>query len=104
VFSRNSTAGHSIAQPILKVLEEFTACFQEPKGLPPHRAFDHNINLLPRVQSVNIKPYIYIPQQKDEIEKQFKEMIKHGIIKPNRGPLPPSVVSEDKLWKLASQY
>ena len=75
-----------IPDVVVKVLDEYAECFQEPKGLPPHRAFDHHIKLLPGVQSVNVKPYHYTPQQKDEIEKQVREMLKNGIIKPSRSP------------------
>jgi hypothetical protein len=38
------------------------------------------------VQPVNVKPYHYSPQQKDEIECQIKEMIQQGFIKPSQSP------------------
>jgi hypothetical protein len=70
---------HEIAQ----LLSEHEQCFGTPTGLPPHRAFDHRIELMRGVQPVNVKPYRYSPQQKDEIERQIKEMIHQGIIKPS---------------------
>jgi hypothetical protein len=38
------------------------------------------------VQPINVKPYRYSPQQKDEIEKQIRKMLEHGIIKPSKIP------------------
>jgi hypothetical protein len=38
------------------------------------------------VQPVNVKPYHYSPQQKDEIECQIKEMVQQGFIKPSQSP------------------
>jgi hypothetical protein len=33
-----------------------------------------------------VKPYRYSPQQKDEIEKEIKEMLERGIIQPRQSP------------------
>lgn len=51
-----------------QLLSEFTALFEEPRGLPPQRPFDYDIELLPGVAPVNIRPYRYNPTQKDEIK------------------------------------
>jgi hypothetical protein len=42
--------------------------FKTPTELPPSREFDHHIPLVPGAHPVNVKPYRYIPTQKDEIE------------------------------------
>jgi hypothetical protein len=49
------------------VLHQYEACFATTHGLPPHRPFDHRINLMPGVQPVKVKPYCYSSQQKDKI-------------------------------------
>ena len=41
------------------VLKDYQQCFSTPKELPPHRSFDHRINMMPGVQPVNVKPYRY---------------------------------------------
>lgn len=53
------------------MLTEFEDLFAEPHGLPPRREFDHKITLLPGSRPVNLRPYRYNPEQKDEIERQI---------------------------------
>jgi hypothetical protein len=50
---------HAVQQ-LITVNEQL---FQEPKGLPPPRTFDHQIPLIPGVKPVNVKPYRYSPTQ-----------------------------------------
>lgn len=61
---------------IQALLSEFKDLFAEPQGLPPQRDFDHKITLLPGSRPVNLRPYRYNPEQKNEIEKQIAEMLK----------------------------
>ena len=49
--------------------------FIEPTELPPPRACDHQIPLIEGVVPFHKKPYRYSPTQKDEIEKQIKDML-----------------------------
>jgi hypothetical protein len=46
---------------IEQLLQGHANCFDTPKDLPPHRSFDHGIELMPGVQPVNVKPYLYSP-------------------------------------------
>lgn len=64
---------NAIPAPIQQVLDQYTTVFQENLALPPHRAYDHSINLIPGATPVNSRPYRYSPLQKDEIEKQVRE-------------------------------
>lgn len=70
---------------IRQVLDQYQDVFREPTELPPKRACDHQITLMPRAQPVNVRPYRYAPTQKAEIEKQLTEMMKNGI-KPSSSP------------------
>jgi hypothetical protein len=60
--------------------------FQEPQQLPPQRSFDHSIPLVQGVKPINIKPYRYSPEQKNEIEAQIKHMLQQGTIQPSTSP------------------
>ena len=63
---------------ILAILTKFVAVFQLPSELPPAQQFDLKIHLLPNVKLVNVRPYKYPYFQKNEIEKQVKEMLDQG--------------------------
>lgn len=61
--------------PIQALLKEFSHLFEEPSELPPHRACDHFIPLVPGASPVAIRQYRYAPKLKDEIERQVLEML-----------------------------
>jgi len=54
------------------LLLQYANIFQDPKHLPPHRSYDHDITLLPDVVPINSRSYHYSPQHKIEIENQVK--------------------------------
>lgn len=58
----------SIPSEIDQVLNKFPGVFAEPTELPPPRAFDHAIPLIPGAKPVNLRPYRYNP----EICSQFR--------------------------------
>jgi hypothetical protein len=81
--------------------------FQEPKELPPSRSFDHSIPLIEGVKTVNIKPYRYSPAQKDEIERQLREMLENGKIQPSSNPFASPVLlvkKKDGSWRFCVDY
>ena len=51
----------SIPAPIQTLVDSHAHLFKAPDSLPPTRAFDHHIPLIPGVKPVNIKPYRYSP-------------------------------------------
>jgi hypothetical protein len=65
------------------LLDQFSVVFEEPAGLLPSRACDHEITLLPGARPVNIRPYRYPPALKTEIEKQVADMLDKGLIQPS---------------------
>jgi hypothetical protein len=96
-----------IPQVVQQVLQSNADLFQEPQDLPPQRAYDHTIPLLHGVKPVNIKPYKYSPEQKDEIEKQLKQMLQHGIIQRSQIPFASPVLlvkKKDGTWRFCVDY
>ena len=100
-------SGHDIHPVIAQVLLDNEQCFGDPQELPPHRSFDHHINLVPGAKPVSVRPYRYTPQQKDEIEKQISEMLRKGIIKPSHSPFASLVLlvkKKDGCWRFCVDY
>lgn len=88
-----------------ELIQQFEHLFQEPKALPPQRSFDHSIPLIEGVKPVNIKPYRYNPTQKDEIERQVKEI--NGVIRPSCSPFDSPfllVKKKDGSWRFCMDY
>jgi hypothetical protein len=69
--------GQQMPDSIAKLVNKHQELFATPQGLPPKRAFDHAIPLLPGISAFRLRPYRYMPQQKNEIERQVKEMLEN---------------------------
>ena len=63
------------ADLLTTILDEFAAVFAEPSGMPPARASDHDITLLPGAAPVAVRPYRYPTAHKDELERQCAVML-----------------------------
>lgn len=88
---------------LTQLLEDFQDVFEQPTGLPPHRAYDHALSLEPGHSPPNSRPYHYSPQQKDEIECQVAEMITAGIVQPSMSPYASPVLvvkKKDGGWRI----
>jgi hypothetical protein len=90
-----------IPAAVQPLLEEYKDVFEDPKTLPPPRHQDHHIPLLPNSAHVNSRPYRYSPLQKDEIERQVKELLAVGLITPNNSPFASPVLLVQKRMALA---
>ena len=78
-----------------------------PKGLPPHRDYDHAIHLIPGSVPPNIRPYRYPYGQKSEIERMVEEMLEAGIIRPSQSSYFALVVMAHKKegsWRMCPDY
>ena len=99
--------GTTVPQIIQSTLDSFQDVFQYPQTLPPHRAFDHAISLLPGSIPVNSRPYRYSPQQKDEIERQVNKMIEAGLVTTSMSPFASLVLlvkKKDGTWRFCVDY
>ena len=94
-------------QNLINLINSFQDLFKEPKGLPPSRAHDHYIPLVPRSGLVSVRPYRYPHFQKKEIERQVEEMLKSGIVRLSNSPCSSPVLlvkKSDGSWRICIDY
>jgi hypothetical protein len=97
----------SIPGEIQNLIDTYSTIFQPITGLPPQRAGDHTIPLFPGATPFRLRPYRYNPFQKDEIERQIKEMLEKGLIKHSSSPFSsPALLVKKKTgdWRLCVDY
>ncbi|CAA0809130.1 Uncharacterized mitochondrial protein AtMg00860, partial [Striga hermonthica] len=90
-----------------KLLEEFEGVLGEPKGLPPHREFDHRIPLINEQHAIHVHSYRYAHFQKTEIERQVVEMLESGLIQHSNSPFSSPVLlakKKDGTWRFCTDY
>ncbi|XP_042041401.1 uncharacterized protein LOC121786862 [Salvia splendens] len=96
-----------LPQPVREVLEAHQQVFALPIGMPPKRAFDHKIHLLPNTKPINVRPYRYPYFQKNEIERQVQEMLEQGIIQRSQSPFSSPVLlirKKDGSFRFCKDY
>ena len=75
--------------------------FQEPKGLPPKRAIQHEIQLQQDCPLPNIGMYRMSVMENVEIKKQIQELLDKGVIIPSTLPCGSPIVlvpKKDGTW------
>jgi hypothetical protein len=103
----SATAQLGPSGPVGQILKDYEDVFQEPKGLPPHRAHDHSIPLIEGAQPVSVRPYRYPFYQKEEIEKIVRELLESGVIRPSHSPFSSPVLlvrKADGTWRMCIDY
>lgn len=81
--------------------------FEVPSGLPPRRACDHTIPLIPGAPSVAVRQYRYKPALKNEIEQQVSEMLQSDLIRPSTSANSSPVLlvrKKDDSWHMYVNY
>jgi len=79
----------------------------EPKGLPPVRVKEHTIKLKQGHDPINVRPYRYSYHQKNEIEKQVKELLEIGHIRPSQSEYSSPVIlvkKKNNKWRMCVDY
>ena len=90
-------------ESILTTLTQYMDVFDWPKELPPSRDIKHHIHIREGEDPVNVRPYRYAFQQKEELEKLVDEMMASGIICPSTSPVL-LVKKKDGSWRFCVDY
>lgn len=100
-------ANHCIPAAVQQLLEEYKDVFQEPTKLPPSRALDHTIPLMPGVEPPHSRPYRVPHHQKDEMEKQIQHLLDNKLIRPSQSPYAAPVLlvkKKDSTMRLCTDF
>ena len=71
----------------IPIVKEFPDVFPDDiSGLPPDRAIEFVIELIPRTESISIPPYRMAPAELKELKAQLEELLSKGFIRPSTSP------------------
>lgn len=96
-----------LGKQLQTLLQQYEDLFQESLNLPPVRAADHRIPLVPGAGAVAVRTYRYPYYQKIEIEKQIRELLSAGVIRPSNSPFSSPVIlvkKKDNSWRMCIDY
>jgi hypothetical protein len=90
---------------IKSLLKEFDNVFATPTRLPPSRAYDNHIPLIPRSIPDNSRQYRYSPHHKIETEKQISKLLAASLIVQSVNPFASLVLLlQDESWRFCVDY
>jgi hypothetical protein len=96
-----------VSNPVNKLLQQFQDIFEAPTGLPPQRAGDHQIPLLPGAKPPNIRPYRMSHSPKDTVEQIIQEMLRNKEIRISTSPYSSPIIlvkKKHKSWRLCTDF
>ena len=92
-----------------KLIKEYQDIFPEklPKGVPPEREVQHQIEIEPGSKPPYRPPYRLGPAEQDELEEQIKDLLAQGFIRPSCSPYGAPVLfvpKKDGRWRMCIDY
>jgi len=87
-----------VPKEIVSVLQQFEDVMspQLLKKLPPRRAIDHRIELVPGTKPSSQAPYRMLPMELAKLRKQLEELIDAGFVRPSKAPYGALVLFQNK--------
>jgi hypothetical protein len=92
---------------LYEVVNQYDEMFQEPKGLPPRRGIQHEIQLQQDCPLPNIGMYRMSVMENAEIKKQIQELLDKGVIMPSTSPCGSPIVlvpKKDGTWRMCVDF
>ena len=95
----------SLPSSIVSLLQEFEDVFPEevPKGLPPIRRIEHQIDFVPGATIPNRPAYRSNPEETKELQKQVGELMERGYVRESMSPCAVPVIlvpKKDGTWRM----
>eukprot|EP00253_Pinus_taeda_P025300 PITA_25300 len=92
---------------LVDVVNQYDEIFQEPKGLPPKRGIQHEIQLQQDCPLPNIGMYRMSVMESAEIKKKVQDYLDKGIIRPSSAPCGSTIVfvpKKDGTWRMCVDF
>jgi len=91
---------------LANLVKEFDDVFQDPpKGLPPIRSIEHQIDFVPGASLPNRPAYMTNPTEAKEIQKQIENLIAKGWVQDSMSPYAMPVIlvpKKDGTWRMCT--
>lgn len=103
VYTTTSTLPTHVTTEVQALLDTYSVVFSIPSELPPRRAYDHTIPLIPGARPVAIRPYRVAPHLTTELEQQVQELLKNGLTRLSNSPFSSPVLmvkNKDGSWRM----
>ena len=104
-----SDAPEKIRDALSRMLQEYEDLFPEklPKGRPPKRAVEFEINTVPEATPPSRPPYRLSPKESEELQAQIDDLLSQGHIRPSQSPYGAPVLfvpKKDGRWRMCVDY
>ncbi|XP_048605512.1 uncharacterized protein LOC125583026 [Brassica napus] len=101
----SSDLAPEIPSELLDVLQKYSDVFpdENPKGLPPVRGIEHQIDLVPGASLPNRPAYRTNPVETKELQKQIGDLLEKGYIRESLSPCAVPVLlvpKKDGSWRM----
>ncbi|CAN6301690.1 unnamed protein product, partial [Urochloa humidicola] len=107
VEDQDTAIASNLPTAMQQLVTTYADLFSEPTGLPPSRAKNHTIPLMPGTQPFRLHPYRYTPAQKTEIEEQVSNLLRNHMIQESNSPFAsPLLLVKKKTgeWRLCVDF
>ncbi|XP_049406444.1 uncharacterized protein LOC125870142 [Solanum stenotomum] len=99
------TTHHGRKNSVSSLLQNFEDVFPDdtPKGLPPLRGIEHQIDFVPGSQLPNRLAYRSNPEETKELQRQVEELLEKGFVRESMSPCSVPVLlvpKKDGTWRM----
>jgi len=94
-------------QQLQQFIEEYRKVFQEPRGLPPKHEVEHKTWFFPESLLPNITLYRKSINEAYKINRQLKQLLEQGVIRPSTSPCDSPIImvpKKDGRWIMCIDY
>ena len=109
VYFSTTDLNSSLPSVVVSLLQEYEDLFPEevPRGLPPLRGIEHQIDFIPGASIPNRPAYRANPEETKEIQRQVDDLVDKGFVRESLSPCSVPVIlvpKKDGTWRMCVDY